>query len=115
MGAKARAAQAQVDHMRLAAMRTQDRLDDTMQGFEFWRQHKVESMEWTTWDEMLARWLEHKPHVRNVATLLLEHDELAAAAEKVLGALGEPLITDDDDPLVPAVAQLRAILYRDSV
>lgn len=36
-----------------------DQLDDLLAGFEFWRKQKVSNMEWTTTDEMLARWVEH--------------------------------------------------------
>lgn len=35
-----------------------DQLDDLTQGFEFWRDQKVASLEWTTLDEMFARWFE---------------------------------------------------------
>ena len=37
----------------------EDRLDDLLAGFRFWRDHKVASCELTTLDEALIRWVEH--------------------------------------------------------
>lgn len=42
-----------------AQLALQDRLDDLLTGFEFWRDRKVSSMELTTLDEVLVRWVEH--------------------------------------------------------
>jgi hypothetical protein len=35
----------------------QDRLDDLLNGFEWWRE--VKGDDWSTADEMLARWVQH--------------------------------------------------------
>ena len=36
----------------------QDRLDDILAGFNFWKQQKYDSMELSTLDEMFIRWVE---------------------------------------------------------
>ena len=35
----------------------QDRLDDLLTGFRFWREQKTASLAWDVWDEMLDRWV----------------------------------------------------------
>jgi hypothetical protein len=37
----------------------QDRLDDLLEGLDFWREQKLASLELSTLDEMLLRWVEH--------------------------------------------------------
>lgn len=40
-------------------MELEDRLGDVLDGLKFWRDHKVGSVDLSTLDEMLLRWLEH--------------------------------------------------------
>ena len=43
-------------------MELEDRLADVLEGFGFWRDQKMGSLEWSTADEMFARWVEHGRH-----------------------------------------------------
>lgn len=44
--------------LRAQNLKLQDKIDDLVQGLEFWKQHKVAAVESTTMDEMLMRWFE---------------------------------------------------------
>jgi len=44
-----------------SVMELRDILDDIVTGLEAWKREKISSMEWTTHDEMLARWIEAGP------------------------------------------------------
>lgn len=39
-------------------LKVRDRLDNLLEGFYFWRDHKVQEMGMTTLDEMFIRWVE---------------------------------------------------------
>lgn len=44
-------------------LQSQDRLDDLMTGFLFWKQQKIAAGEVTDLDEMLIRWVDASPEV----------------------------------------------------